>query len=242
MLIPWFRVSSAASIRDRLQIRRAEREIRFRRFRTRLHHAFELLGGFVFLAEIEQRERQIVAGLRERLVGLQGLAKDLDRPSRILQSPLRLAEHGQKLRVAGQLRECGLSLLARALGPAQLQIELGQVEARRSVLGIDRQRLAQLRHGVTHHLSGSAHAIRHAEKKVRFGDVGIEGEDRLQLADGVPGGVRPGEEIGADAGQPLFDRSLIGLLRSGEHRRRNSNGCGQAESEERAALHNGSPG
>ena len=87
-----------------VQIRGAETQIGIDQRWPGGDHLFELANRLVSLAEIEQREREIVAGLGEAGVSAQRLAGQLDRPLRVLRLTLGLAEQRQELRAAGRLR------------------------------------------------------------------------------------------------------------------------------------------
>ena len=75
-------------------------EIRVGERRARGDDALQFLDRLVALTKVEEREAQVVARRRERLVHLQRLAGDLHRAGGILQLPLRLAEQGQEVGIA----------------------------------------------------------------------------------------------------------------------------------------------
>ena len=133
-----------------LEIGAAEADIRVGDFRSGLNDALELLDRFRALPKVEQGQAQIVPGLDERRVSLERLPVDLHRAARIPELPFRLAQQREKLRLARVLLQNGFQFLARPAGPAQIEIDVGQIKAGGNEIGIQRQRLPELRDRFTH--------------------------------------------------------------------------------------------
>ena len=173
----------------RLEIGRAQAEIHLGPLLARLHHGFEFLDGVVGPTEIEQRQPEVVVRLRRRRVDLQSLGQYLERAREILQLPLHLAEQRQELGVAGELRERGVELLACAFEPAEIDIDVGQVEAGGHERGIEGQRLAELGDGFPHDVRGPA--VRYAMPRSRCPSAEPGSRARMSLRARMASSVRP---------------------------------------------------
>ena len=107
-----------------------------------------------------------------------------------------------------------LELLPGALGTAQIEVDVREIEPRRHQPRIEIQRLAQLRFRLADHLGQSLHAIRDPQQHVGLRRSGIGREDLFQLVDGFLDAIGAREQRRADAIDPLLDRGPgIRLLR-----------------------------
>ena len=186
----------------------AQAEIWLDHLRFRAEHAFQLTNRIVALAEVEEREGQVVACLCERFVCLECLSRELDRALRVLQLPFGLAEQRQELRPVGDLLESRLQLVARLGRPAHLEIEIGEIEAGRHVVGVEREGLFELGLRFAHHVRRPGGPVGEAQEHVAFRRVRIGGKDLLELADRVLDAVRTGEDLRANPVEPLARRGV----------------------------------
>ena len=172
-------------------------------------------------------EPQVVVRLRRRGVDLQRLGQYLEGATGILQLPLHFAEQREELRVARHLRQRRVELFAGTFEPAEIEIDVGEIEARRHERGIERQRLTKFCDSLPHEFRRPDGSVGDAEEQVSFRRAGIDSQDVLQLADGLVGAIRAGEELGPDAVQFLLrlGRGGVRLKRrqQGRHRDRSAN-------------------
>ena len=245
MRLAWSSVASASSRRP--ASRYAPPRLRYASaiFASGLNDALELLDRFGALPKVEQGQAQVVTGLGERRVRLQRLPVHLHRAARILQLPFRLAEQRQKLRLARGFCQSGFQFFARPAGPAQIEIDVGQIEARRNEIGIQRQRLPELRDRFTHEVRRAHASVGDAEQHVTLRRSRIEREDRLELLYRVLRIVGARHEIGADAVQPVCNRRFGGVsLRSRQPARLDRgarNDAGEQNSAETVGNHRSRP-
>ena len=201
-----------------VEIRAAQGDVRVHHGRSGLNNPLQLLNGFGALPEVEEGQAEIVTGLREGRIGLQRLPVDLHRAAWIPELSFRFPQQREKLSLPRGFCQSGFQLLACARGPAQLEIGIGQVEARRSEIGIERQRLPELRNGFPHEIRRAHASVGDSQKQMPLRRSRIEGQDGFELEDRFLGTVCPGKESGPDAVQPLLNRGFWGVsLRSGPH-------------------------
>ncbi len=102
--------------------------------------------------EIEEDEAQVVVRLTRGGVDFQRLLQHLERAVRVLQLPFDFAEQGQELCIPWRRGERGLELFSRALVAAEIEIDVGEIVARRHELGIDLERLTKFGDGFAHQI------------------------------------------------------------------------------------------
>ena len=115
----------------RVQVGSAEAEIHLRPLLACLHHPLELLDRFGRLVQIEEDEAHVVVRLTRGGVDFQRLLQHLERAARVLQLPFDFAEQGQELCIAWRGGERGLELFPRALVAAEIEVDVGEIVARR---------------------------------------------------------------------------------------------------------------
>jgi hypothetical protein len=175
--------------------------VKARQVGARLDEAFQFGHRFGALLQIEQGEAEVVASLGEGGLQRQRAAMNLHGPAGAAQLPFRLTEQREELGSRGHDLEGGLRFLARAFGPADIEIDPRQCNAGGDQVGLDRDRLAQLRGCLVQHRPGSELSIGEAQQQMGFGGARIDGKDAMQLADrGLD--VSPGEDDRPDAVQP----------------------------------------
>ena len=165
------------------------------------------------LAGVGQREAEVVPRLRGGRIGGQRLPGELDRTGRVAELPLRLAEQRKHLRLVRGPFERGRELVARPPRAGHVEIDARQRQPRQPDVGIERQRLAQLSDGLPEQIRFAFDPVGEAEQQVRFRRPRFCGENILQLRDGFGRVRRRGEEVRADAIDPLARRRRRRLRR-----------------------------
>ncbi len=141
----------------------AERQIGVRLRHAGANHLVQLTDGFITASKVTKCEPHIVASLQIVGIGRGGLSRQLQRASRVAKLPLDVAEKRQDLRIAGCLRERLLQLGSRAIEPPKIAIAVGEVQPRRRLVRVDRERLPEFRHRLGDEFLGAEGAIGDAE-------------------------------------------------------------------------------
>jgi len=157
----------------------------------------------------------------ERLPG------ELDRPGGVAELTLGFAEQREQLRLVRGPFERRVELVARPRGPGHVEVNPRQRQPRQADLGIQRQRLPELGHGLPEQVWLAFDPIGETKQQMRFRRPRFCRENVLQFRDGLGRVRRRGEEVRADAVDPLTRRRRRRLRRP--HRQTGEHGGQQAE-------------
>src|SRR5687767_15001796 len=130
--------------------------------------ALDLDDGVVGTPEVEQGAAQVVTDKWRGCIELLGLTPQLDRPRRIAQLTLGLAQPRQQVWASRITRDGFLQLLLRSASSSGIEIGASEVEPRHDVLRRERQRLAELGNAFGSHIQCAGACVEDAEQGMGF--------------------------------------------------------------------------